>query len=565
MIVLDASSSMLNDDAPGLRIDAAKDAAIRLVETLPSDAVVGLQAYGTGTGDSDAEEAAGCKDIKTLVPVGPLDREALVSQISEIEASGYTPIGNALRAAADELPADGERAIVLVSDGIDVCAPPSPCDVAKELANEGVDLTIHTVGFKVDADARADLQCIADATGGTYADASDAAQLESTLETKVTYAITGYDVEGTPIRAVEDPNSPDLATLHPGQWTDTIDLSDHSSADSETTIYYALEEREGWTQYVAVTAVYPTGVTLDGSSAHLRATVLSAEGSACGEATDTRTFATDSTTPLTISIAANCDDPALLQVDFSQELFPPDMDIEILSRLEPPADASGVPAPEERAVEAPTARSETVELDGAPSFNGAVEITPGQTYRGQVLTGETRYYKVPVEWGQQLSALAVPAADGPTTGVAVEVWDPMRSALLRDYQVWDDADATPLEVATPEVVRYTSDTYHLDGFYYVTVAANGAGEPVPWEFELTVDTPGDVEAGPVYDLPTPTPVATQGAQDPDAPAPSDSATASPENDSGASSAVPWIAGGSVVVLGAGAGAWYVLSRRRGRA
>lgn len=161
MIILDASGSMLEDDAPGLRIDAAKSAIHDMVSGLPSSAELGLMVYGNGTGSSDAELAAGCKDVTTLVPVGPVNSKKFLSIVDGIEASGYTPIGEALRTAAKGLPQEGPRAIVLVSDGEDTCAPPPPCEVAKELAQDGVDLTVHTVGFKVDDAARADLSCIA--------------------------------------------------------------------------------------------------------------------------------------------------------------------------------------------------------------------------------------------------------------------------------------------------------------------------------------------------------------------------------------------------------------------
>jgi Ca-activated chloride channel family protein len=169
MVVLDASGSMNTDDAPGPRIDAAKAAVINLIDALPADATVGLQVYGTGTGSTDAEKAAGCTDIKTLVPVGPADTAALKAQVAGVVAAGYTPIGNALRAAADALPNEGPRSIVLVSDGEDTCAPPAPCDVAKELKQQGVDLVVHTVGFKVDATAREQLSCIAETTGAPTA------------------------------------------------------------------------------------------------------------------------------------------------------------------------------------------------------------------------------------------------------------------------------------------------------------------------------------------------------------------------------------------------------------
>ena len=140
MMVLDASGSMNQEDAPGPRIDAAKAAVTNLVDTLPAQTQVGLQVYGTATGSTDAEKTAGCTDITTLVPVGPLDAASLKAQVNSVVAAGYTPIGNALRAAADALPNEGPRSIVLVSDGEDTCAPPAPCDVARELKQQGIDL-----------------------------------------------------------------------------------------------------------------------------------------------------------------------------------------------------------------------------------------------------------------------------------------------------------------------------------------------------------------------------------------------------------------------------------------
>jgi Ca-activated chloride channel homolog len=104
MIVLDASGSMNQDDAPGPRIDAAKAAVKNLVTGLPADAQVGLMVYGTSTGSTDAEKAAGCQDISTLIPVSTLDTAALTAAVDGVHASGYTPIGNALRAASDALP-----------------------------------------------------------------------------------------------------------------------------------------------------------------------------------------------------------------------------------------------------------------------------------------------------------------------------------------------------------------------------------------------------------------------------------------------------------------------------
>ncbi|MFC8930888.1 VWA domain-containing protein [Rhodococcus sp. NPDC057135] len=180
VIVLDASGSMKQDDAPGLRIDAAKNAIHTLVSGLPDESTLGLIAYGTSTGSSDAEKDVGCRDIKTVVPLGPLDRHAFAAGIDGLSASGYTPILSALQQAAAALPADGERTIILVSDGEDTCSPKPLCESTEAIPHDP-GLTIHTIGFKLDAAASGQLTCIADATGGMAIDAANAAQLTARL------------------------------------------------------------------------------------------------------------------------------------------------------------------------------------------------------------------------------------------------------------------------------------------------------------------------------------------------------------------------------------------------
>ena len=181
MIILDASGSMTTDDAPGQRIQAAKNAVMTLVDGLSDNDPVGLIAYGTGTDSSDAAKTLGCQDVKLLVPLGPVDKDGFIAAANAVTASGYTPIGAALKAAAAQLPTDGPRNIVLISDGEDTCAPPDPCEVAKEIHSATADLAIHAVGFRVSGAAKDQLSCIASAGGGTYVDAANAVQLRARL------------------------------------------------------------------------------------------------------------------------------------------------------------------------------------------------------------------------------------------------------------------------------------------------------------------------------------------------------------------------------------------------
>ncbi|MFD5750678.1 hypothetical protein [Streptomyces sp. NPDC127033] len=131
-----------------------------------------------------------------------------------------TPIGHSLRSAAADLGDHGPRRIILVGDGEDTCAPPEPCDVAQELAATGIDLVIDAIGFRVDDAARAQLQCIARVTHGSYSDAADAGSLTRGLDASARSALTPYALSGRPVTGgVTCASAPVLA---PGQFRDRM-------------------------------------------------------------------------------------------------------------------------------------------------------------------------------------------------------------------------------------------------------------------------------------------------------------------------------------------------------
>ncbi len=172
---------MSQADAPGTRIDAAKNAARGLITALPDASTIALQTYGTTTGSAPEDKLASCRDVITLIPLGPLDRATMIAAVDRITPSGYTPISLALQGAADQLPLDGTpQAIVLVSDGEETCDA-IPCDTAAQLEQTHPGLTISTVGFKVDGPAAEQLRCIAETTGGVFIQAANADQLAARL------------------------------------------------------------------------------------------------------------------------------------------------------------------------------------------------------------------------------------------------------------------------------------------------------------------------------------------------------------------------------------------------
>jgi von Willebrand factor type A domain len=204
LLIMDASGSMNGEGPDGEPlIEGAKEALHGVVDGLPDGVHVGLRVYGHRYPNTD--RANGCADTELISPVAPLDRDALNATIDGYEAVGFTPIGLSLQQALGDLPPEGPRSIVLVSDGEDTCAPPDPCQVAGEVRAEGVDLVIHTVGFALpDEASRTQLECIAEAGGGEFHDAATADELAETLagvseQEAARYEASGVALAGAPI------------------------------------------------------------------------------------------------------------------------------------------------------------------------------------------------------------------------------------------------------------------------------------------------------------------------------------------------------------------------------
>lgn len=222
LLIMDASGSMNEVDADGKPlIDSAKEALHGVVDSLPDGVHTGLRVFGHRYPNTDREN--GCRDTELIAPVAPLDREALGDAIDGYEAKGFTPIGYSLEQAAGDLPPEGPRTIILVSDGDDTCAPPDPCAVAQGLIDDGVEVVVNTVGFALgDNDtARDQLTCIAEATGGQFTDVADAGDLTSTLEDVSARESRRIETAGLEITGAPIPRDAETGRLD-AQHVDTI-------------------------------------------------------------------------------------------------------------------------------------------------------------------------------------------------------------------------------------------------------------------------------------------------------------------------------------------------------
>ncbi|NJQ07636.1 VWA domain-containing protein, partial [Streptomyces lonarensis] len=490
LMVLDASGSMAEDDGSGgTRMAAAREALSTAVDALPDDHPTGLRLFGS--------ESSSCTDTTLAHPVQPLDRDALRDALGEAGPTGNTPTGLALQRAADDLPDPpagdfGRRTILLVSDGESNCDGPPPCEVASELVGNGVGLRIDTVGFQIGDEGRAELECIAEAGHGTYYDAPDGEALGRELERAALLSADGYRFEGEPVEGTADPK--DAPLLAPGQYLDTIgpgearsyavELDAASAADVSVTAAphpgVAVDRRDGLTLLLEDTGERPrrcdsadAAFGSDEGAMVLTQTVSripsAGGGAACDEAgrhtvTVTRESAAES-------------DTAHWPVELRFTLEEP-----LAEGVRPAASATGYGAAGPGA-DLPTGEPEDVA--GGTGFNDAAELGPG-AWRDRLLPAQTRWFKVPVGWGQQLR-YRVEIGNEPTreTGsassyVRTAAYAPHRAPIGRGEFTVDRAyrgEPLAVELGTVPVTwtnRYESGAaaspVRVGGDYYIAVS-----------------------------------------------------------------------------------------------
>ncbi|GAB3946403.1 VWA domain-containing protein [Micromonospora vulcania] len=234
-LVLDVSGSMRAADIDGRsRISVAQQAFNEVVDALPAETQLGIRVLGASYRGKDKK--VGCQDTQQIVAVGPVDRGRAKAAVATLRPTGFTPVGLALRSAAQDLGTGATtRRIVLITDGEDTCAPPDPCEVARELAAQGTSLVVDTLGLAPDEKVRRQLLCIASATGGTYTAAQSAEELTGRIKQLVERA---GDTHTRAPTVVGGTNACDKAPLlAPGVYADREAFSEHR--------YYRVPVRPG--------------------------------------------------------------------------------------------------------------------------------------------------------------------------------------------------------------------------------------------------------------------------------------------------------------------------------
>lgn len=596
MLVLDSSGSMKEPTGGGSsKIAAAKKALDQVVDGLPADAAVGMRVYGA-TVFSKSDRGA-CTDSQLVVEPGTSNRDALRTAIGKYKPYGETPTGYALQQAAKDLGDEGQRSIVLVSDGEATCAP-DPCKVATKLAQQGIDLHIDVVGLGVTGKARKQLQCVAAQGNGTYYGVDSAEQIVSSLSRVARRAVRPFTLEGTPIKGSPDAKTPTPITQ--GVWTDTVPAYHHDK-DGRDTLHYA------YTRTIPGSTLHVSAVTLgepDGSDA-IGVDMKTGAGYPCGSGNALRQLvrfgavgaeALSQDGPLH-SGPGPCATAKKLLIDvnrnmpMSKQAAP----VQVLVAEEPPVRHSGsLPAGFDGDVPVAGPGTGTPQpVTGGNSFPDAALVGPG-SYAGTIVPGEATMFRVHLGWGQRLAVRfdfpkAAPAlrqivgTQGPFADL--KIYDPLRSPisdLIQDASSTDfaaGASAGHVDSATYPVRyrnRSTAGTYSaLAGDYYVglNVARDTNHGTYELPYTMHVEVIGKPTGAPTYTTDPgwtvaealganagPIAAPTDGATTGDASATDSSPASARQHDS---STTKYVVAGVLVLLAlaAGGGALVLLRRR----
>ncbi len=261
---------------------------------------------------------------------------------------------------------------------------------------------------------------------------------------------------------------------------------------------------------------------------------------------------------------------------------PEPWDVEIRFASEPGLKAAGPTAPAENWPSAPppVPGGGPQKRPGGTSFFDATGLKEGE-WQDEITPGRTLFYRVPLDWGQQIfasadlgtSAAASDSTDSVSSALSLSLHNPARGLVADDANVYYDGKQKSLALEPLPPVAYenrfdsadATQAMRFAGWYYLSVTLN---PEVGTEYgkkalplTLRVNVEGEPRSAPAYAGAAGDFQVTDRDQEA-----ADSGKSAPEiekSDSMKLVAAAAIGAGSVLVLGLGA--WMLLARRRGGA
>ncbi|MEV5973851.1 hypothetical protein [Streptomyces sp. NPDC051921] len=147
---------------------------------------------------------------------------------------------------------------------------------------------------------------------------------------------------------------------------------------------------------------------------------------------------------------------------------------------------------------------------GGTGFNDAAPLAGAGTWRDELRPGESRFYRVPVTWGQQLFARArfgnTTAPSGGSAlpdGLRLALYNPARGAVDERKALYTGDPATLLLATAPAAYANRTEgatdavsAMRFEGTYYLQVSLDRrAPGPVPLALDLALPSPSAASGG----------------------------------------------------------------------
>ncbi|MCL1694821.1 VWA domain-containing protein [Lysinibacillus sp. BPa_S21] len=182
LILLDASSSMLLNVEGKQKMSVAKIAATRFANTIGNTHDVSLIVYGHAGTQNNEDKQLSCTTIDEVYPLQSFDPEKFTQAIEGVQARGWTPIANAIKAAREKMTDSKDNVtLYIISDGAETCGG-NPVAEAKAFAKEDANRSVNIIGFNVDQAGENSLKEIAAAGNGEYISAKTIDDLNNSIK-----------------------------------------------------------------------------------------------------------------------------------------------------------------------------------------------------------------------------------------------------------------------------------------------------------------------------------------------------------------------------------------------
>ena len=180
MFILDTSNSMNEQDSGQRRIDKAKESIINTVSQLDRNRY--NAALITFRGGS---RRRGCRVKLAVKPSGHLDE--IVNITKSIEASGKTPLADAIKLSGKVLKNVEDKMVILLTDGKETCRGRPVAEAKKLYEKYGININFQVIGYAVDDSTRKELKKISRISKKwNYHDAKDSIHLEKAIDNIMT-------------------------------------------------------------------------------------------------------------------------------------------------------------------------------------------------------------------------------------------------------------------------------------------------------------------------------------------------------------------------------------------